>query len=160
MCWCKFSKPFKTYLGKDTFYNFINGMIDESKYCSKVMKKYFSKELVMTKEDNEDFKNSSKCWISDNDYTDNHVTARDHCHITGKYRGFAHRQCNINLKLNRKIPVIFNNLKNYDSNLIMQELGKFNLKINVIPNGLEKCMSITINNKFYRRYSISTFFMK
>ena len=29
----------------------------------------------------------------------------------------------------------------------MQKLGKFNLKINVIPNGLEKYMSFTINNK-------------
>ena len=29
----------------------------------------------------------------------------------------------------------------------MQELGKFNLKINVIPNGLEKYMSFSINNK-------------
>ena len=29
----------------------------------------------------------------------------------------------------------------------MQELGKLNLKINVIPNGLEKYMSFSINNK-------------
>ena len=29
----------------------------------------------------------------------------------------------------------------------MQELGKFSFKINVIPNGLEKYMSFTINNK-------------
>ena len=29
----------------------------------------------------------------------------------------------------------------------MQELGKFNLKVNVIPNGSEKYMSSTINNK-------------
>ena len=29
----------------------------------------------------------------------------------------------------------------------MQELGKFNLKINVIPNGLGKYMSFSINNK-------------
>ena len=28
----------------------------------------------------------------------------------------------------------------------MQELGKFNLKINVIANGLEKYMSFNINN--------------
>ena len=55
-----------------------------------------------------------------------------------KYRGSTHRDCNINLKLNHKIPVVFHNLKNYYSHLIMQELGKFNLKINVIPNGLEK----------------------
>ena len=49
--------------------------------------------------------------------------------------------------LNHKIPVVFHNLKNYDSHLIMQELGKFNLKINVIPNGLEKYMSFSINDK-------------
>ena len=41
----------------------------------------------------------------------------------------------------------FHNLKNYDSHLIMQEIGKFNLKTNVIPNGLEKYMSFSINNK-------------
>ena len=29
----------------------------------------------------------------------------------------------------------------------MQELGKFNLKIIVIPNGLQKCVSFNINNK-------------
>ena len=101
----------------------------------------------MTKKNNEDFKNSTKCWICDNDYFDNDVKVRDHCHITGKYRGSAHRVCNINLKLNHKILIVFHNLKNYDSHLIMQELGKFSLKVNVIPNGLEKYMSFTINNK-------------
>ena len=69
------------------------------------------------------------------DYIDNDVKVRDHCHITGKYRGSVHRNCNINLKLDHKIPVVFHNLKNYGSHLIMQELGKFNLKTNVIPNG-------------------------
>ena len=41
----------------------------------------------MAKENNEDFENSSKCWICDNDYIDGDVKVRDHCHITGKYRG-------------------------------------------------------------------------
>ena len=36
---------------------------------------------------------------------------------------------------------------NYDSHLIMQELGKFNLQINKIPKWLEKYMSFSINNK-------------
>ena len=122
-------------------------MTEESKYCSHVMKKHFNEEIVMTKEDNEDFNNSTKCWICENDYIDTDVKVRDHCHITGKYRGFLHRNCNINLKLNHKIPIVFHNLKNYDSHHIMQELGKFNLKISVIPNGLEKYMSFTISNK-------------
>ena len=83
----------------------------------------------------------------DNDYVDNDIKVRYHCHVTGKYRGSAHRDYNINLKLNHKIPIVYHNLKNYDSHLIMPEPGKFNFKINVIPNGLEKYMSFTINNK-------------
>ena len=51
---------------------------------------------------------------------------------------FPHRDSNINVKLNNKIPVVFHNLKNYDLHLIMQELGKLNLRINVVTNGLEK----------------------
>ena len=74
---------------------------------------------------------------------------RDHCHITGKYTGFAHRDFNINLKLNHEIPIVFHNLKYYDSHLIMPELRKFNLNISLIPNGSEKCMSFTINNKLF-----------
>ena len=129
------------------FTTLFNSMIKESKYCSDVMKKQFNKELLMTKKDNENFKNSLKRWICDNDYIDNDVKVRDHCQITGKHRGSAHRDCNINLKLNHTILIVFHNLKNYDSHLIMQELGKLNLKISVIPNELEKYMSFTLNNK-------------
>ena len=57
-------------------------MIEESKYCSDVMKKHFNKELVMTKKDNEDFENSTKYWICDNDYINNDVKVRDHYHNT------------------------------------------------------------------------------
>ena len=39
------------------------------------------------------------------------------------------------------------NLKKYYSHLIIQEVGKFNFKISVIPNDLEKYMSFNINNK-------------
>ena len=57
-----------------------------------------------------------------------------------------HRDCNANVKLNHKVSAIFHNLKNYDSHLIMQELGKFNIKINFIPNGLEMHMRFSINS--------------
>ena len=116
----------------------------------------FNKKLVMTKEDNEHFKSSTKFWFCDNDYIENDVKVRDHCHITEKYRGSANRNCNINFKLNHKIHVIFYNLNNYGSHLMMQELGKFNLKINVIPNELEKYMSFSINNKLIKMLFISS----
>ena len=83
-------------------------------------KKHFNKEIIMTKEDNEGFENSTKSWNCDNDYIDGDVKVRDHCHITGKHRGSAYRDCNINVKLNHKISVVFHNLKKYDSHLLMQ----------------------------------------
>ena len=46
--------------------------------------KYFNKELMVTKENNKDFKSSTKCWICDNDYVATDVKVRDHCQITGK----------------------------------------------------------------------------
>ena len=58
----------------------------------------------MIKEDNEDLKNSTKCWIYDNDYINTDVKVRDDCYISGKYRRSAHI-------LNHKIPIIFHNLK-------------------------------------------------
>ena len=45
-----FSNPFKSYLDEDAFYNFMNSMIKESKYCSDVMEKHFNKKLVVNKE--------------------------------------------------------------------------------------------------------------
>ena len=62
---------------------------------------------MLIKEDDEDFKNSVKCWISDNAYVHDDVKVRDYCHITGKYRGCSHKGCNIKVKLNHEIPIIF-----------------------------------------------------
>ena len=99
----------------------------------------------MCAEEEENFQLSNICWICDKlfDETDNKVGS--YCDITGKYRGSAHCSCNISFKLTKKIPVIFHYLRGYDSHLIMQEIDKFVVKINVIPNGLEKYMAFTIN---------------
>ena len=111
------------------------------------MKKHFNKNLVMSAEVEERFQSSNKCCICDKlfDVGDNKV--RDHCHIAGKYRGSAHLCCNVNLELTKKVPVIFHNLRGYDSHLIMQDIGKFYVKVSVIPNRLEKYMAFTINKK-------------
>ena len=47
--------------------------------------------------------------------------------------------------MSKKIHVIFHNLKGYDSHLIIKEMSKFDVKVNVIPNGLEKYMAFRIN---------------
>ena len=44
------------------------------------------------------------------------------------------------------IPAIFHNLRGYGRHLIIQEVGKFDVKVNIMPNGLKKYMAFTINN--------------
>ena len=56
-------------------------MVKESKYCSPVMKKHFNKELVITKEDDQNVESSTKRWVYDSDFR-----IRDHFHVTRKYR--------------------------------------------------------------------------
>ena len=74
---------------------------------------------------------------------DNNI--RDHFHITRKYTGSDRWRCSVNLRLTKKVLVIFHNLRDYDSHLTMQGIDKFDVKISVIPNGLEKHMAFIIN---------------
>ena len=60
-------------------------------YCSSLLK-HFNKELVMTIENDEDFEKSTNWWICYNDFVNGDVKVKDHCHITGKYRGSAHEE--------------------------------------------------------------------
>jgi len=46
---------------------------------------------------------------------------RDHCHLTGKYRGAAHNICNLHYKVPNFIPVVFHNLSGYDSHLFIKK---------------------------------------
>ena len=117
------------------------------------MKKEFNKPLEMTKDDENKFEKAEECYICNKKYTDEDIKVRDHCHITGNYRGFAHQECNLKLRVNPeqlKIPVIFHNLRGYDSHFIMQEIGeivknntytkkngeKCQMNINAIPNNI------------------------
>ena len=99
----------------------------------------------MSEKEEERFQSSNICWICKKLIDSNNEKVRDHCHITGKFRGAAHWSCIINLQLTEKVPLIFHNLRGYDSHLIFCELNKFDVKIGVIPNRLEKYMTIVLN---------------
>ena len=117
----------------------------------------------MTEVDEQRFKTMDGCHICGEMYTDKDVRVRDHCHITGKFRGSAHQECNLKLRIqpeNLKIPVIFHNLRGYDSHFILQQIGeiankhgytnkkgeKQDLNINAIPNNMEKYMAFMLGN--------------
>ena len=49
---------------------------------------------------------------------------RDHCHYTGKFRGTAHRICNLRYKTPKEILVVFHNGSAYDYHFIIKQLAK------------------------------------
>ena len=154
----KYSKDICIYRGEDAVYKFLEQMLEEVEYCKNVVKNEFNKPLKMTSDDELCFKLEEKCHICSEKYTDKDIRVRDHCHITGKYRGSAHQECNLKLRIDPekiKIPVIFHNLRGYDSHFIMQQIGKITNKhtyknkqmnINAIPNNMEKYMAFMLGN--------------
>ena len=74
---------------------------------------------------------------------------RDHDHMTGKYRGAAHKDCNLKLKLNPKtmpMQVIFHNLKGYDGHMLMQAMARVRGEIKCFPTNTEKYISFSLGN--------------
>ena len=73
---------------------------------------------------------------------------RDHCHLTGKYRGPAHSKCNINVtqKQSNFIPFIFHNFSNYDCHMFFKKLvdkKKDKVDFDIIPKTNEEYISVT-----------------
>ena len=97
----------------------------------------------MVSEEEEIYSNSHICWICKQELNMNKV--RDNCHVTGKFRGAAHNKCNINLRILRKLPIIFHNLQGHDGHIIFKELNHFNVDIAVIPKDIDKYMSIIVD---------------
>ena len=108
------------------------------------MKEHFNKNFIMSEEEEYLFQQSNSCWICKKLINNDEQKVRDHCHVTGKFTGAAHWSCNINFKLTKRIFIIFHNLKGYDSYLVFSVLHKFDVKISVIPNGLEKYMAFFV----------------
>ena len=137
----KFSRPIQLYRGKNAVYKFLEAMLEEVDYCEKTKNEHFNQPMDLTNKDEENFQAATKCHICKKDFSEEDKRVRDHCHVTGKYRGVAHNECNRNFRRTHKIPVIFHNFRGYDSHFIMQEIEKFEKDIKVIPNNLEKYMA-------------------
>jgi hypothetical protein len=113
-----------------------------------------NERMTMTQEDRTNFRRATCCHIcNERGFSEDgaRMKVRDHDHKTGKYRGAAHAKCNINYYTNRYLPVVFHNLRGYDSHLVIKKAHEINDKlgnkhIDVIPNSYEKFMSFSIGD--------------
>ena len=102
------------------------------KHCAIKIDKNVEKSKTKWKE----YYKQANCYVCDKPI--NNPKVKDHCHITGKFRGPAHNSCNINYKVPKFIPIIFHNLEGYDSHLFIKELGKSEGEIKCIAKNEEK----------------------
>ena len=118
----------------------------------------FKKKIKMTRKDKIAFQNAEICHICDQKLDNDKV--RDHCHLTGKYRGAAHDYCYKNYQIAKFFPVIFHNLTGYDSHIFIKNLGvnerhamgsKIPGLINCIPNTVR----IPLKPEFFSGFSFA-----
>ena len=130
-------------------YNNVDWFVDEVIKLENKMAFYFkntNKDIAMTDNDEEDYKNNNICRFCEKEIISDKV--RDHCHLTGKYRGPAHNTCNINVtqKQSNFIPFIFHNFSNYDCHMFFKKLvdkKKDKVDFDIIPKTNEIYISVT-----------------
>ena len=99
----------------------------------------------------QDAANATHCYLCKEEFDDDDVTMmmrhKDHCHITGEYRGVACRKCNMeHLSLKKvPLPVFFHNCTGYDSKHVIKSFA--NMNVEIIANTTERIKCATGNHQ-------------
>ena len=141
------------YRGEDAMDVLFNCLEQELEYIREDLKHI--RPLRMTEDDWVNHEKATKCWICDGPFRsykdgDCHglYKVKDHCHITGEYRGAAHSDCNFLLQIrpyHTPIPVFFHNLKNYDSHHLISAIGRTEEKKTAVTDKNDKQSSARTN---------------
>ena len=141
------------YFGEDCVEWFINEMLEIESY----MKTYFKNELEINLDTIPENYGHTTCWLCEKEIKPKDVKenpiVRDHCHLTGRFRGLAHNNCNLNTRKAHTsfVPILFHNFSGYDCHLIFEKLINMatekNIKINendIIAKSSENYISVKI----------------
>ena len=120
------SKPFKMYRGLDSVNKFFTDIFEEEKEILETLKQFQNTPMNLSIEEKISHKNATTRYVCECNFSIDNRKVRDHCHVTGNYRGASCDKCILGMRLTKTIPVIFHNLKGYDSHMLLPEKGKFN----------------------------------
>lgn len=128
-----------TYRGEDAVEKFMDHMVKLEEKLVSILRN--PKPMNLSDQESESFLKATHCCICKDQLGND--TVRDHCHVTGKFRGAAHSSCNLNLRLRENTCV----LKGYHAHHIMSVIGKYKHKrINCIPQNHEKYIAFSLGN--------------
>jgi hypothetical protein len=134
---------FEQYRGPNSGRVFIEKLEEDIKQIYNQHLKPVIDMIPLTDSEINDYEDACICHICDKIFSlFGDVKVRDHCHLTGKYRGAAHTTCNLHYKFQNFIPIFFHNL-NYDSHLFIKTLATNKENISVIAQTKEKYISFS-----------------
>ncbi|XP_039312526.1 uncharacterized protein LOC120359374 [Solenopsis invicta] len=130
--------------------NCIAWFVEQLKDLAQIVNNILSVNVPMdlTQDDWKKFNNATHCHICEKPFTNEIERVRDHCHLTGRFRGAAHSNCNLNYKDSHYIPIVFHNLSGYDVHFIIKEIATaYEGRIDLLPITKEKYISFTKNDQ-------------
>ncbi|XP_030745267.1 uncharacterized protein LOC115874300 [Sitophilus oryzae] len=133
---------YKSYTGLDCMKWFVQELEDFAENVETVFLCDLPMDSMTLQQTNAFYK-AKICHICEKPFAYDNKKVRDHCHLTGKYRGPAHENCNLNYKDTNTVPVIFHNLSSYDGHIVVKALAETTGKISVLPVNKEKYISFT-----------------
>jgi hypothetical protein len=135
--------------GVDCVKNMIKKLREISKICLK--EQHDKNHTLLNSTEKKEYNNAFICQVCSGPFNNKrNYKVQNHCMKTGEFKGAAHAACNINNFNNNFLPVVFHNLRGYDSHLIVKQ--GFDLlndtqeteKIDVLANSGEKFMTFSI----------------
>ena len=135
------------YRGKDCMKKFCGPLREHAKNIIDFEKK---KMLPLTKEELKSHQDAKVCYICGKVFLKkfandkNYRKVTDYIHYTGKYRGLAHRICNLKFNVLNEISVVFYG-SNYDYHFIIKELvNQFEKQFECLGENAEKCKTFSV----------------
>ena len=144
-----YSRPPKVYRGEDAGEVFIDTVLE---WAEEAQQWYNENEveMILTREDENEFQNSTMCHLCDSEIDDPEEKVRNHDHLTGKFLGAAHNKCNLAYKQPAKCSVFLHNLKNFDSNLIVKNIKERHPDPKVVGQTIDKYVTFSIGNVMFK----------
>ena len=138
---------YQHYTGPDCVEVFLTALVNLQKRLAEKLDNV--EDLIMRPRDLKEFREATTCRFCKKEFDANPKTkgdekVRDHCHLTGRFRGAAHSKCNIRTQQYKKLVVLLHNFKGYDSHLIVRGFRAFpDRDTKVIAQSTERYLQVT-----------------
>ena len=92
------------------------------------MKNYFENEIEIILDTIPEKYDQTTCWLCEKEFNLKNMKenpfVKDHCHLTGRFRGLAHNNCNLNTRKAHTsfVAILFHKFSGYDCHLIFEKI--------------------------------------